>query len=1083
MSKKIKRVLAFVLTLVMCVGTTRVAAYAEETVVTGNVNTESSWDGVTTVNNYTGENFNVTFSLENYWEGGYNATIKVENTGNSVIENWYLSFALDNSFSSIWNAEVVSSESGQYVVKNASQNADIPVGGCIEFGISVNETFAGFPKEYELLGENTQIQEEAYSVEYILDSDWGAGFTARMLLTNHSETALEDWTLEFDFDREITNIWNGVIEAHEGNHYVIKNAGHNANIAAGETISFGFDGEGGTAEDEPENCELSSYAPGNVEEEIDFEDTTDTDSDYLTDALEKYYKTDKNNPDTDGDGLSDYIEVVILGTSPLTHETTEGVPDVTLDSDEDGISNGEEIRLGLDPGDNDTDCDLVMDAEELKYGTDPLNYDTDGDGASDGWEVRNGTNPLTAEETFDVTYTSTYKDTVKASVELELTGAQVETLAVDPVLGDYLFPEDMPGYIGAAYNFSVEGEFDTARISFEFDPTLLPEGAKPIIYYFNETEQELEAQETTIEGNVASIAVEHFSTYILLESTGYNEAFEWTDTWNDTGKYDSVEIVFVVDDSGSMASNDPDYTRLGVACDLISALPEKSKIGVVWFASSVRLLTSELVADKFYAKQFLSPRDFKSYGGTYMYSAINKAFDLFTATDETTLRVMVVLSDGSTSDTGQHTNCVLKAQEKGIKIYTVGLGNSTSYFNNYMRPLAERTGATFYLANNAYELAGIYKDIQKGIDLELNSDGDSIPDYYEENLYAFNGRKIMLDKSEEDSDGDKVPDDQEVQIVLKYNEDNSKMYVQGKLISYPDRVDTDMDGISDLEDPNPMEYTITDRTLALVEGLSYTNLEAYVGRTVGDARADGVYFKNVEPKDIFYLEEAIIVYANDSADEMGADFLDWGLGSVAIQFVRSNHPTSIIYALRGTEFAQDGIHDGTTDIGLGFGWNSPQSYVAFGEYKNITSYNKNYDYYVVGHSLGGRLVQDVLYKTYNANEGGLFKKKANITTPIHSTTFNGLGYNLGVYATLEKDVLARYKEKLINFYYELDAVGDILGGNVVMKRAGTQVKLTRNDSEGKKIDNHPFANHGIKCWNNDHSLFYTSTHDFPYWVD
>ena len=259
-------------------------------------------------------------------------------------------------------------------------------------------------------------------------------------------------------------------------------------------------------------------------------------------------------------------------------------------------------------------------------------------------------------------------------------------------MGDYLFPEDMPGYIGAAYNFSVEGDFDTARISFEFDPTLLPEGAKPIIYYFNETEQELEAQETTIEGNVASTVVEHFSTYILVESTGYNEAFECTDTWNDTGKYDSVEIVFVVDDSESMVSNDPNYTRLGVACDLISALPEKSKIGVVWFASSVRLLTSELITDKFAAKQLLSPREFKSSGGTYMYSAINKAFDLFAATDETTLRVMVVLSDGSTSDTGQHTNCVLKAQEKGIKIYTVGLGNSTSYFNNYMRPLAERTG-------------------------------------------------------------------------------------------------------------------------------------------------------------------------------------------------------------------------------------------------------------------------------------------------------------------------------------------------------------------------------------------------------
>ena len=107
-------------------------------------------------------------------------------------------------------------------------------------------------------------------MEYILDSDWGSGFTARVLLTNRTEETLEDWTLDFDFDREITNIWNGVIESHEGNHYVIKNAGHNANIDAGQAVSFGFNGEGGTTENKPENCVLSSFVQGDSsEEEID----------------------------------------------------------------------------------------------------------------------------------------------------------------------------------------------------------------------------------------------------------------------------------------------------------------------------------------------------------------------------------------------------------------------------------------------------------------------------------------------------------------------------------------------------------------------------------------------------------------------------------------------------------------------------------------------------------------------------------------------------------------------------------------------------------------------------------------------
>ncbi len=396
MKKGIKRMLAFLLTLAMCVSTTGVAAYAEETVVTDKVTTESGWDGVTTVNNYIGENFNVVFSLANYWEGGYNANVKVENTGSSVIENWYLSFALDNRFSSIWNAEVVSNENGQYVVKNANWNADIPVGGCVEFGISVNETFTGFPEEYKLLGENTQVQEEAYSVEYILDSDWGTGFTARMLLTNHTETVLEDWTLEFDFEREITNIWNGVIEAHEGNHYVIKNAGYNANVVSGSAISFGFNGEGGTAEDIPENCRLSSYTQGKVNsspEDIDTE--LDTDSDGLPDYIEIMLESDTFNSDTDGDGLLDGFEFSYLLTDPTLSDTDmNGISDCDEDEDLDGLSNGREQEIGTFPSKVDSDSDGLSDGDEVTiYNTNPLSYDTDGDGLSDNEELKFGLNP------------------------------------------------------------------------------------------------------------------------------------------------------------------------------------------------------------------------------------------------------------------------------------------------------------------------------------------------------------------------------------------------------------------------------------------------------------------------------------------------------------------------------------------------------------------------------------------------------------------------------------------------------------------------------------------------------------------
>ncbi len=71
------------------------------------------------------------------------------------------------------------------------------------------------------------------------------------------------------------------------------------------------------------------------------------------------------------------------------------------DDDGDGISNGREIDLGLDPFRDDrlddNDNDGVNNADEVLAGTDPNNPDSDGDGLTDGQERTLGTNPLLAD--------------------------------------------------------------------------------------------------------------------------------------------------------------------------------------------------------------------------------------------------------------------------------------------------------------------------------------------------------------------------------------------------------------------------------------------------------------------------------------------------------------------------------------------------------------------------------------------------------------------------------------------------------------------------------------------------------------
>lgn len=81
-------------------------------------------------------------------------------------------------------------------------------------------------------------------VTFTKRSDWGAGFVTDVKISNTSTSAINGWTLEFDLDAEITNIWNAVIVSHVGTRYVIRMAPWNGTIAPGGEITFGFQAAG-----------------------------------------------------------------------------------------------------------------------------------------------------------------------------------------------------------------------------------------------------------------------------------------------------------------------------------------------------------------------------------------------------------------------------------------------------------------------------------------------------------------------------------------------------------------------------------------------------------------------------------------------------------------------------------------------------------------------------------------------------------------------------------------------------------------------------------------------------------------------
>lgn len=89
------------------------------------------------------------------------------------------------------------------------------------------------------------------------------------------------------------------------------------------------------------------------------------------------------------------VNIPVIETPTSTPEEEPVVPSAPIDSDQDGLSDQEEMAAGTNINIVDTDADGLSDYEEIKiYGTDPLQADSDGDGYSDGDEVQNGYNPL-----------------------------------------------------------------------------------------------------------------------------------------------------------------------------------------------------------------------------------------------------------------------------------------------------------------------------------------------------------------------------------------------------------------------------------------------------------------------------------------------------------------------------------------------------------------------------------------------------------------------------------------------------------------------------------------------------------------
>lgn len=91
---------------------------------------------------------------------------------------------------------------------------------------------------------STSTSGQSCSVHYVIQSQWAGGMSVAITLTNTGTTTLNNWTLAFTFpnsQQAITQSWNSTY-AQSGSQVTLTNTSYNGTLAAGASVSPGFNG-------------------------------------------------------------------------------------------------------------------------------------------------------------------------------------------------------------------------------------------------------------------------------------------------------------------------------------------------------------------------------------------------------------------------------------------------------------------------------------------------------------------------------------------------------------------------------------------------------------------------------------------------------------------------------------------------------------------------------------------------------------------------------------------------------------------------------------------------------------------------
>jgi Mg-chelatase subunit ChlD len=191
----------------------------------------------------------------------------------------------------------------------------------------------------------------------------------------------------------------------------------------------------------------------------------------------------------------------------------------------------------------------------------------------------------------------------------------------------------------------------------------------------------------------------------------------------DSQSRSGLDVIFALDNSGSMLKNDPDFITRTVVINFLEGLDEDVRVGMVIFDTDARLvqpLTGITTAES--AESFLEGLDMITYKGQFTNTPAGMeraVYELKTTGRDEAEKVVILLTDGivDTGDKDQDLesekwlkeNLTLECKKLDIRIFGIAFTEQADF--RLMQTLAVKTEGEYFRAFTAEEVASVFKTI------------------------------------------------------------------------------------------------------------------------------------------------------------------------------------------------------------------------------------------------------------------------------------------------------------------------------------------------------------------------------------